>query len=151
MVLRRSHFAFLSSSELVLLLFLAFAFSIWIRFLMAFVPFRYYESRLGRRGLADYIQTLNSGQERKILLVRQVLYSMGRYVPWARKCLVKALSAKWILQRYGISSTLYFGTQVRRNSAQNKALLAHAWLMAGDRFVTGEKGHKQFTVVNRYS
>lgn len=62
--------------------------------------------------------------------------------------MVQALSAKWLLQKYNIPSTIYFG--VFKSTKENK-LKAHAWLKINDYVVTGAAGHQKFKVVNFYS
>ena len=68
-------------------------------------------------------------------LVDRVAFAIpraGRRVPWRADCLVQALAAQHWLRRRGIATTLFVG--VRKDQED---FAAHAWLMAGDRMVTG--------------
>ena len=57
----------------------------------------------------------------------------ARLVPWRSDCLVQALAAKGWLARAGLPTRIELGT--RRDAGG--AMLAHAWLLAGDLVVTG--------------
>ena len=58
---------------------------------------------------------------------------MGSRVPWRADCLVQALAAQNWLGGHGVMTAVVIG--VRTGAPSN--LEAHAWLMAGDRVVTG--------------
>lgn len=62
--------------------------------------------------------------------------------PWESKCLVRALTAKRMLNRRGLLCTLYMGVQ----QAQGEEMTAHAWLRCGSVFVTGGNGAKAYAV-----
>ena len=64
-----------------------------------------------------------------------VIDSICRRTPWESKCLVRALTAAYMLKRRGFSGTLYMG--VKMNDGK---MAAHAWLRCGDLFVTGGTG-----------
>ena len=57
----------------------------------------------------------------------------GARVPWRADCLVQALAAQHWLRRHRVLTTLFIG--VRKSTTSD--LEAHAWLMAGDRVITG--------------
>lgn len=70
-----------------------------------------------------------------VLYVERVAYVIPRvaaYLPWRSDCLVQALAARRWLKRKGIPSTLRIG--VKRESGN---FSSHAWLVHGDRIVTG--------------
>lgn len=58
---------------------------------------------------------------------------MSRVTPWPSKCFVQALTAKWLLRRRRINSTIYFGL---KKDDQGK-MCAHAWLRSGQTIVCG--------------
>jgi hypothetical protein len=58
---------------------------------------------------------------------------VGARVPWRADCLVQALAAQHWLRRRRVLTTLFIG--VRKSTTAD--LEAHAWLMAGDRIITG--------------
>ena len=73
------------------------------------------------------------------------LDAAARRTPWQSTCLVRALAGHGMLHRRGISGTLYLG--VNPDSADPRALSAHAWLRSGLVTVTGGKEQAQFTAV----
>lgn len=68
-------------------------------------------------------------------------------VPWRADCLVQALAAERWLKASGVPSRLFVG--VRKHGAL--AMEAHAWLIAGDRMVTGGDfdGYSALTCVSQ--
>lgn len=73
--------------------------------------------------------------------------TMARRTPWESACLTQAISAKAMLRRRHIHSTLYLGL-AKNNSA---AMQAHAWLRCGAAILTGEAGHEQFTILSSFA
>lgn len=70
-------------------------------------------------------------------------YTISRYVnhyadrtPWESLCLVRALTARKLLSRKQISTTLYLGV----GKDENGKMIAHAWIRAGEMYVTGGNG-----------
>ena len=64
----------------------------------------------------------------------------SRYTPWNSNCLPQAITAKYLLHRRGIDSTLYLGTAFRARTQ----LEAHAWLRCGSIYVTGGAARQRF-------
>lgn len=62
-------------------------------------------------------------------------------------CRITALAAKWMLNRRGISSTVYVGF---RKSLNDDAIEGHAWLRSGNMIVTGSKQKHSFRIVSCY-
>lgn len=54
---------------------------------------------------------------------------------WESKCLVRAMTARKILLKKGINSTLYLGV-----GKEDGKMIAHAWLRCGQLYVTGGTG-----------
>jgi hypothetical protein len=66
--------------------------------------------------------------------------SASRFTPWKSNCFPQAITAKILLRRKGIASTLYLGAAFKARSE----LEAHAWLRCGPLYVTGGAGHRHF-------
>ena len=69
-------------------------------------------------------------------LVERVAFAIPRVaarMPWRSDCLVQAMAAERWLGRHGIETALFLGVP-NNKPAQ---FVAHAWLMAGERIVTG--------------
>lgn len=64
--------------------------------------------------------------------------------PWESKCLVRALTARELLMEKGISNTLYLGV-----GKVDGKMVAHAWIRAGQCYVTGGNG-KDYATVARF-
>ena len=67
--------------------------------------------------------------------IKWALYNADRLSFWKNRCLVQSIAGRFMLQRRGIRSTVYFG--VRHD--KNKKIIAHAWLKTDD-FEVVEKG-----------
>ncbi len=62
--------------------------------------------------------------------------------PWESKCLVRALTARYLLHRKRIATTMYLGV----GKDEDGAMIAHAWLRCGKCYVTGGNGEAYATV-----
>jgi hypothetical protein len=82
-------------------------------------------------------------------MIGQAVCTAANYTPWKSVCLPQAVTAQWMLKRRHISGTLYLG--VAKNEEKPMKLAAHAWLRCSNLILTGRDGHKQFTVVARFS
>jgi hypothetical protein len=69
----------------------------------------------------------------------------ARVLPWKPLCLPQAVTAKWMLRRRGIPSTLYLGTDPASNYD------AHAWVRVGGVIVTGGADERRFAVVSTFA
>ncbi|MCX6183276.1 MAG: lasso peptide biosynthesis B2 protein [Bacteroidetes bacterium] len=139
---------FQSDFEFKKLLIKAFFYSMTVRFMMLFVKYNRYEKRLGKRGETD-TYTLSEKEFAIAHNIAKALNGVSNYTLWESKCMVQAVSAKWMLQKYSIPSTIYFG--IAKDEDNKSKLKAHAWLKVGDCVVTGRAGHEQYKVVNFYS
>lgn len=86
-----------------------------------------------------------SGKQRR--LVERVAFAVpavGPRLPWRADCLVQALAAQRWLSRNGIATSLYLG--VRKNPPAR--FEAHAWLMLGDKIITGGEGKMYTTLIS---
>ena len=94
------------------------------------VPFRYIAPWLKRAPATQ------SGDADLPHAVRRAIATAAAHVPWNAVCLPQAIAAKAMLARRGCGSAFHLGATF---DADGK-LIAHAWLVAGGRIVTGEKG-----------
>lgn len=126
------------------LFFEAWCMSFFIRWMVILFPFKKYSQRLGERGVVA-----ENSKEIDSKLIFEVAHAIKRgvkYSLWRNKCLEQAITAKKMLKKRNINSTIYFG--VRKSEDR---LEAHAWLKAGEAFVVGQRNHETFTVVAYYS
>jgi hypothetical protein len=123
---------------------------IWLaaaRLLVLAVPFRLLARSLaGRRPGSTEVAATEAEKVRKI---GWALDAVGRRVPWRCKCLERAIAGKIMLRLRGRPSTLFLGVA---RAEPGGAILAHAWLRAGDLPVVGEEAPTEaYAVVARFS
>lgn len=131
----------LNRSERNLLL-LTFTKTTIISLLIFCVPRRIIMRKIGVLG----VESTSEIPDENHIIVQQVAKSIQRtvkYSPWKTSCFAKGISAKTILKRKGIKSTLYLGVG---KDGLNK-ITAHAWLRCGSIIVTGKEEMHRFTVV----
>lgn len=76
---------------------------------------------------------------------RRVAYAVNQVCEktrWESKCLVRALTAQYLLKKRKIESTLYLGVGY---DEENK-MCAHAWIRCGQMYVTGGNGRNMTQV-----
>jgi hypothetical protein len=117
----------------------------WGRWLKG-IPFSKIAPKLGN----NQNETSYDYEESNLKLLREITQMINlasNYTFWESECLVKAFAARKMLERRGLSSTLYLGT--RRN--EDGKLEAHAWLRSGPFYITGSEGMERFTVIATFS
>lgn len=83
-------------------------------------------------------------------LVDRVSFAIPRMssrVPWRADCLVQALAAQRWLGSRGVVSSIVVGV----SKPMPEDFKAHAWLMAGDRIVTGDQADTYTTIFKQPS
>ncbi len=77
--------------------------------------------------------------------------SVSPHTPWQSNCYPQAFTAKLLLRRKQIPSTLYLGAALHPNTAGQTVatpiMTAHAWLRCGPVYVTGGRGQDTYTVL----
>ncbi len=110
------------------------------------LPFRWIAARLGVC-MGNSPDTIPPDQ---IQIARRVSWAVRRassLTPWPSVCLPQAITAKALLRRRGVHSTLYLGAAFDNR----KSLKAHAWLRCGKLYVTGGPGHEHYGVVASFA
>ena len=114
--------------------------------LVRLIPLRWFNHILG-----DYNKELNTeldeNKREVIRLIKKQIRRCKRVIPWKVKCFEEAISAKKVLEKQSIETTLYLGV----DKDKEKKLIAHAWLKIGGFIITGRQGHEKFKVVGFYS
>ena len=70
--------------------------------------------------------------------------------PWDSSCLVQVLAAQRMLRARGVGGEVFIGADTADEQGQ-PGFSAHAWLMCGEVFVTGEAGHARYRPVMSFS
>lgn len=103
------------------------------------------------RKVAAYLEKKEKKREKQnnsfdLQNLSQMMIKVSRHTFWKSNCLTQALAAKFMLNRRGIKSVVYFG--VLREG--DEAFKAHAWVKSGEFVVTGEKGMERFHVIKTF-
>jgi len=85
------------------------------------------------------------------LAVGWAVRTAANFTPWESTCLVQVLAAQRLLQERGIAGVFYLGAANARASDEATGFLAHAWLKCDGEFITGEPGHRNYTVISSFS
>ena len=128
------------------------------RFLVLTVPFKRIAPYLcgSPANISDHLpnedltpQTLETIQQ-----VRWAIHHAAKNTPWNSNCLAKAIAAKQMLQQHNVSTMLHLGvrkTAIASVDTTKNQPAAHAWLCCKDTFITGKKGHLDYTVVATFN
>jgi hypothetical protein len=115
------------------------------RLALLILPFRWIAPFLGQHMVSSEDHMAPKGETP--LSVSRAILTMSRHLPWECKCLSQAISAKMMLGRRQISSTLYLGV-----AKEGKLeLIAHAWLRAGGKVLIGNGDLERFAVVSIFT
>jgi len=113
------------------------------RFAINVFSFPRLEKYLGARltetpdNIADYqLQLANK--------MRWAISTASQCTPWNSNCFPQALTAKILLRRAGIPTTLYMGVAFKTGGSE---LQGHAWLRCGPLNVTGGDNNDEFGAV----
>lgn len=116
------------------ILFLEAVFFLLFSKVFLFLPFKFCTKQL------DSIDSLP--QKGDPILLKKVQLAVARankLAFWQNICLVKSFAARFMLQRRQIGSVMHLGLQFKNN----KELVAHAWLVANEIYVT-PKGRTRY-------
>jgi hypothetical protein len=116
------------------------------RLIIAYVPFPRLARHLGQQLKESPIDVPTA----HLLEARRVAWAVQRascFTPWKSNCFPQAITAKYLLHRQGIASTLYLGAAFKMRSE----LTAHAWLRCGPLYVTGGAGRHHVETLGIFS
>ena len=120
----------------------------WARLLVTVVPLRHWRRQIADRAAREArSHPLSEAETETALVVARAVRRVSRNAPIELLCLPQALSARWMLARRGIATELYIGT--RRDGGEQHRF--HAWLKAGDFWVTGHCKESEYSVFSRGS
>jgi hypothetical protein len=116
----------------------AVAFLFYAKLLLSVLPFKDCIKKFKRLSFVTTPVDLNEVQT-----IGRAISRANKLAFWENKCLVSSFAARFMLSRRNIGSVLYLGLRFKDHT-QFK-MNAHAWLMAGDFFVTpkGNDGYKE--------
>jgi hypothetical protein len=127
-------------------LFFETGFILFISRLLVFLfPFKTLAKLLGKH-MEESPQHISYDQREKSRKVGRSIKKISLYAPFRSMCFEQAMTCKFMLNRRGISSTIYFGVA----KDQNQKLRAHAWTRSANLILTGAKGRHLFNVVSTF-
>jgi hypothetical protein len=126
------------------LLFQAIIISIFIKILVTFFPLKWYAKILGKEHSDHTEKFFNNNHV--IYKISRAMVRCRKVLPWKVTCFIEAITAKILLKKHGIESTLHLGLK-----KENSSMLAHAWLHCGSIYVTGKRGIEKFVTVRIFS
>src|SRR5690348_1002674 len=118
------------------------------RLLIILLPFRVIRRLLGEHQSSREqapLPELDERQRLRAIHIGRIVEAAAARAPWRADCYPQALTARTFLELRRIPHVVSFG--VRRDG---DALIAHAWVRAGDVDVTGGNG-SEYTEVGRFS
>jgi len=115
--------------------------SAYVRFALAFLPFKIVTVWMGRVN-AEPVNELSHLQLIQVRKIHHILKLCEKYALWKTECYTLALTGKLLLKRRSVPSTLYIGF---KKSSEGK-YEGHAWLKTPYCIVTGDMNLTQFHV-----
>lgn len=107
----------------------------WYRIRIRFRSGKHLEESWGIKG-RETTDRLEEEQKAFALLAAEYVNRSCRRTPWESLCLVRALTARRLLAQKHIPCTIYLGV----GKDENGKMVAHAWLRAGEFYITGGDG-----------
>lgn len=132
-------------------------------FLQAYLVLGKVRYSLLRRPFKKLVAELNVGRDAVVqtplepsartaaLAVGWAVRTAANFTPWESSCLVQVLAAQRLLHKRGIAGVFYLGATNTGAGDEAPGFLAHAWLKCNGEFITGESGHRNYTVISSFS
>jgi hypothetical protein len=122
-----------------------------VRFSLLRRPFKKLVAELNVSRDAVVQTPLESSARAAALAVGWAVRTAANFTPWESTCLVQVLAAQRLLQKRGIAGVFYLGATNTGAGDEAPGFLAHAWLKCNGEFITGESGHRNYTVISSFS
>lgn len=116
--------------------------AVYYRFSIHCRPFSQLSPKIG----TIHFETPLTPTPRNAWDVHELMNAVFRRLQWRDSCLIRALTAKKLLNRMGERCTLYLGVSKQGEGP----LTAHAWLRCGRLYVTGGEICAKYTVTTIY-
>ena len=88
---------------------------------------------LGLQGIAA--PAISAEQDQRARSIGRAVRASATVTPWQSICLPQAMAASTLLRLGGVPHVVHFG--LGKSRPQDAPMEAHAWIVAGDRIVTG--------------
>ncbi len=128
------------------LLFEAFLGLFFSKIILLFFPLKKIAPRLGIINQAIN-KNLSQSQQSTAEQIRLSVARVSRFLPWRSVCIDQAMTGLMMLSRRKIPSGLCLGVKKDPNE---KKLLAHAWVICGNRILIGGEQSRGFKLVSTF-
>lgn len=108
--------------------------------IITIIPIRRFFKKFGEQG-KESASLIANDDLLKVHLVEKAVRRAAKFLPWRAKCFSRAITAKVLLKRMRIPSTLYLGV-AKEGSTK---MIAHAWVRSGTVIITGKEEMSKFT------
>lgn len=122
------------------------------RLAILFLPFRWYSRVLGESvAQSDAPPSLSPRQDSTARSIGRSVRATATVTPWSAVCLPQAMAASILLKLRGIPHVVHFGLAPGEAKPEAAPMQAHAWIVAGDRIVTGAPVLPEYRIVATFS
>ncbi len=115
------------------------------RIILIIIQFKNIASKLEK----NFVKSSYISEEDQMKIAKKISWAiqiMNRHTFWQTKCFVQALTAKKMLNKRNVESTLFLGVT---KDGKGK-FIAHAWVKSNTIMVAGGNNTDQFTVVSHF-
>lgn len=132
---------------LILLASRSYVLLVLMRGVITVMPLRQIARHLGEPMSETSVDGPTRDQLRFARRVGWTIRRIARWTPTNSNCYPQALTARYLLQRRGIPSTVYYGAAF----GDDEGLETHVWVRTGSLIVTGAPVHQRFAVVSSFA
>lgn len=133
----------LSNQKKMLLLEAIIGFTI-VKILSLILPFYYLAKLIGKPG--EFRPRITVLPPPVLLDLKWAVQTAEKLIPWGKKCLIQAITAKLMARHHGYPTTFFLG--VRRD--KERGLVYHAWLRYHNFPITGGKTDGVYHKLNSF-
>lgn len=117
------------------------------RIAIRFFSFKKLLTYLGTPQIELPIEALSEAEQNSLKQIGKSIKRASRAAFWRTMCYEQAITAKLMLRRRKIDTTIYIGMM----KSNEKGLEGHAWIRSGDYIVTGNFELEKYVVVGFFS
>lgn len=122
------------------------------RLAILFLPFRRYSQVLGAAAAqGETPPPLSLGQDSTARSIGRSVRATAKVTPWSAVCLPQAMAASILLKLRGIPHVVHFGLAPGEARPEAAPMQAHAWIIAGERIVTGAPVLPEYRIVATFA
>ena len=122
------------------------------RLAILFLPFRWYVGWLGApTELEENALPLDDAQDAISRSIGRAVRATAGVTPWKSVCLPQAIAASILLKLRRIPHVTHFGLAPGEAAPDSAPMKAHAWIIAGERIVTGAPVLPEYRIVASFA